>query len=86
MDIIGDVYEYLIARFAATAGKKAGEFYTPAEVSETLVPAGRAKARRPYLRSGLRIRLSFDSDRQKGRIRRLFALRPGDERQHLGVV
>ena len=36
MDIIGHVYEYLIARFAATAGKKAGEFYTPAEVSETL--------------------------------------------------
>ncbi len=36
MDIIGDVYEYLIARFAATAGKKAGEFYTPSEVSETL--------------------------------------------------
>jgi len=36
IDIIGDVYEYLIARFAATAGKKAGEFYTPAEVSETL--------------------------------------------------
>lgn len=36
MDIIGDVYEYLIARFAATAGKKAGEFYTPPEVSETL--------------------------------------------------
>lgn len=36
MDIIGDVYEYLIARFAATAGKKAGEFYTPIEVSEIL--------------------------------------------------
>ncbi len=36
MDVIGDVYEYLIARFAATAGKKAGEFYTPAGVSETL--------------------------------------------------
>ena len=36
MDIVGDVYEYLIARFAAQAGKKAGEFYTPAEVSETL--------------------------------------------------
>ena len=32
-DIIGDVYEYLIARFAAGAGKKAGEFYTPSEVS-----------------------------------------------------
>ena len=36
MDIIGDVYEYLIGKFAANAGKKAGEFYTPAEVSETL--------------------------------------------------
>jgi len=36
MDIVGDVYEYLIARFAADAGKKAGEFYTPSEVSETL--------------------------------------------------
>jgi type I restriction enzyme M protein len=36
MDVIGDVYEYLIEKFAATAGKKAGEFYTPAPVSETL--------------------------------------------------
>lgn len=36
LDIIGDVYEYLIAKFASEAGKKAGEFYTPSEVSETL--------------------------------------------------
>ncbi len=36
MDVIGDVYEYLIEKFAASAGKKAGEFYTPAAVSETL--------------------------------------------------
>lgn len=35
-DVIGDVYEYLIAKFAAGAGKKAGEFYTPPEVSELL--------------------------------------------------
>jgi len=35
-DVIGDVYEYLIARFAAGAGKKAGEFYTPPEVSTLL--------------------------------------------------
>jgi type I restriction enzyme M protein len=35
-DVIGDAYEYLIARFASDAGKKAGEFYTPAEVSELL--------------------------------------------------
>ncbi len=35
-DIIGDVYEYMIGRFAAGAGKKAGEFYTPPEVSSLL--------------------------------------------------
>jgi len=35
-DIIGDAYEYLIGRFAAGAGKKAGEFYTPPEMSELL--------------------------------------------------
>ncbi|GEO04474.1 type I restriction-modification system subunit M [Adhaeribacter aerolatus] len=32
-DIIGDAYEFLIAHFASDAGKKAGEFYTPGEVS-----------------------------------------------------
>ncbi|MCE3020101.1 type I restriction-modification system subunit M [Parvimonas micra] len=32
-DILGFVYEYLISMFAANAGKKAGEFYTPHEVS-----------------------------------------------------
>ncbi len=35
-DIIGDAYEYLISRFASDAGKKAGEFYTPSEVSTLL--------------------------------------------------
>lgn len=35
-DILGDVYEYLIGQFAATAGKKGGEFYTPHEVSKIL--------------------------------------------------
>ncbi len=33
-DVIGDAYEYLISEFAEGAGKKAGEFYTPPEVSE----------------------------------------------------
>lgn len=32
-DVLGFVYEYLISNFAANAGKKAGEFYTPHEVS-----------------------------------------------------
>lgn len=36
LDVIGNSYEYLIARFASGAGKKAGEFYTPPEVSELL--------------------------------------------------
>jgi len=35
-DVIGDAYEYLIGKFASGAGKKAGEFYTPPEVSELL--------------------------------------------------
>ena len=35
-DILGDVYEYLIAQFAGNSGKKAGEFYTPHEVSRVL--------------------------------------------------
>lgn len=35
-DVLGDAYEYLIGKFAAGAGKKAGEFYTPQEVSTIL--------------------------------------------------
>lgn len=35
-DILGDAYEYLISQFASDAGKKAGEFYTPQEVSKIL--------------------------------------------------
>lgn len=36
IDVLGDAYEYLISQFASGAGKKAGEFYTPQEVSEVL--------------------------------------------------
>jgi type I restriction enzyme M protein len=35
-DVLGDAYEYLIGKFASGAGKKAGEFYTPKEVSKIL--------------------------------------------------
>lgn len=35
-DILGDAYEYLISQFASSAGRKAGEFYTPQEVSTIL--------------------------------------------------
>ena len=35
-DVIGDAYEFLISRFAADAGKKGGEFYTPGQVAQVL--------------------------------------------------
>ena len=35
-DVLGDAYEYLIGQFAAGSGKKAGEFYTPQQVSTIL--------------------------------------------------
>src|SRR5699024_744824 len=36
IDVLGDAYEYLISQFAANAGKKAGEFYTPQQVSKVI--------------------------------------------------
>ena len=50
-DILGDAYEYLIAQFAAGAGKKAGEFYTPQQVSKVLakiVSTGKQKLKSVY--------------------------------------
>jgi type I restriction enzyme M protein len=51
LDILGDAYEYLIGQFASNAGKKAGEFYTPQEVSKVLakiVTTGKDKLRSVY--------------------------------------
>ena len=51
IDILGDAYEYMISQFAAGAGKKAGEFYTPQEVSRILaeiVTLGHARLRNVY--------------------------------------
>lgn len=42
-DIIGDAYEFLISNFASDAGKKAGEFYTPSEVSTLLAKLTKSK-------------------------------------------
>lgn len=50
-DILGDAYEYLIGQFASNAGKKAGEFYTPQEVSTILakiVTTGKTRLRSVY--------------------------------------
>lgn len=51
LDILGDAYEYLIGQFASGAGKKAGEFYTPQEVSTILakiVSTGKEKLKSVY--------------------------------------
>jgi type I restriction enzyme M protein len=51
LDVLGDAYEYLIGQFASGAGKKAGEFYTPQEVSTILakiVTTGKTKLKSAY--------------------------------------
>lgn len=51
LDVLGDAYEYLIGQFASGAGKKAGEFYTPQEVSMVLaklVTTGKKRLRSVY--------------------------------------
>jgi type I restriction enzyme M protein len=50
-DVLGDAYEFLIAKFAAGAGKSAGEFYTPQQVSKILakiVTTGKTKLKSVY--------------------------------------
>ena len=50
-DVLGDAYEYLIGQFASGAGKKAGEFYTPQQVSTILakiVSTGKNKLKSVY--------------------------------------
>ena len=51
VDVLGEAYEYLIAQFASGAGKKAGEFYTPKEVSMVLakiVTTGKKRLKSAY--------------------------------------
>ncbi|WP_088356644.1 type I restriction-modification system subunit M [Bacillus cereus] len=51
IDVLGDAYEYMISQFAANAGKKAGEFYTPQQVSKILaevVTVGKSEIRSVY--------------------------------------
>jgi len=51
IDVLGDAYEYLIGQFESGAGKKAGEFYTPQEVSTVLaklVTTGKTKLKSVY--------------------------------------
>lgn len=80
-DILGDVYEYLIKLFASNAGKKAGEFYTPHEVSKVLAKLIAANINMdqdsftiydPTMGSGsllLTVRDEIPNGKQKGRVR-----------------
>lgn len=80
-DILGDVYEYLIKQFASNAGKKAGEFYTPHEVSKVLAKLVATNMDLnqesfsiydPTMGSGsllLTVRDEIPNGRQKGRVR-----------------
>jgi type I restriction enzyme M protein len=68
-DVLGDAYEYLIGQFASGAGKKAGEFYTPQEVSIILakiVTTGKTKLKSAYDptcgSASLLLRLSKESE------------------------
>jgi type I restriction enzyme M protein len=60
VDTLGDAYEYLIGKFAAGSGKKAGEFYTPQQVSDILSTIVTLDSQEPAL--GQRARLESVMD------------------------
>jgi type I restriction enzyme M protein len=55
LDTLGDAYEYLIGQFAAGSGKKAGEFYTPQQISDILSAIVTLDSQEP--KTGVRQRL-----------------------------
>ena len=55
IDALGDAYEYLIGQFAAGSGKKAGEFYTPQQISDILSTIVTLDSQEP--KTGLKKRL-----------------------------
>ncbi|GAP37834.1 type I restriction-modification system subunit M [Piscinibacter sakaiensis] len=60
VDTLGDAYEYLIGQFAAGSGKKAGEFYTPQQVSDVLSAIVTLDSQEP--KTGVRPRLDSVMD------------------------
>jgi len=84
-DVIGDAYMFLIEKFASDAGKKAGEFFTPKEVSTLLARLTKSAPRLAHLRPDVRLGFPAHQGGPRGRLRQLLALRPGAQRQHLGA-
>ncbi len=60
VDTLGDAYEYLIGQFAAGSGKKAGEFYTPQQISDVLSAIVTLDSQEP--KTGLKQRLDSVMD------------------------
>ena len=60
IDALGDAYEYLIGQFAAGSGKKAGEFYTPQQISDILSTIVTLDSQEP--RTGVKQRLESVMD------------------------
>lgn len=85
-DIIGDAYQYMIAKFASDAGKKGGEFFTPSRVSELVAKLSGTERKRPYLRSDLRQRGAFIEGGRRGAFVQDPDLRTGAERADVGAV
>ncbi len=83
-DILGDAYEYLISQFAAGSGKKAGEFYTPQEVSSILSNIVTLDSQNPS--SGKREKLNRVLDFSCGSGSLLLNLRSQLDVQNLGKL
>lgn len=59
-DTLGDAYEYLIGQFAAGSGKKAGEFYTPQQISDILSAIVTLDSQEPATGRKARLESVFD--------------------------
>ena len=60
IDSLGDAYEYLIGQFAAGSGKKAGEFYTPQQISDILSTIVTLDSQEPATGKKLRLETVLD--------------------------
>lgn len=60
VDTLGDAYEYLIGQFAAGSGKKAGEFYTPQQISDILSTIVTLDSQEPALGQKARLESVMD--------------------------
>lgn len=60
VDSLGDAYEYLIGQFAAGSGKKAGEFYTPQQISDILSTIVTLDSQEPATGKKLRLEKVLD--------------------------